>query len=141
MRVYMSRFSSASDGQVISAGRALSVGLACALLHNAIMITGDWFGLHYALSLVVSFAIVVLFGYWLHSSWTFASAIRGASSFARYVVVATANFPLSLAGMFFFVDLLGLSVPVASPVLTVLLFAINFVGNKWALKAAATPGR
>jgi putative flippase GtrA len=121
------------------AGRALTVGLACALLHNAIMIVGDLLGMHYAVSLSVSFAIVVVVGYWLHSAWTFAGAARNRSSFGRYALVAAANYPLSLAGMFALVDLLGLSVPLASPLLTVLLFAVNFAGNRWALRSK--PGR
>jgi len=116
--------------------RALTVGSACALLHNAIMILGDWIGLHYAVSLVFSFAVVVVVGYWLHSGWTFRGAIRSGSSFGRYILVASANFPMSLAGMFAFVDVLGFSVPVASPIVTVLLFAANLLGNRWALRAS-----
>jgi putative flippase GtrA len=125
----------------MTAARALAVGLACALLHNAIMIGGDLLGLHYAASLVVSFAVVVLLGFWLHSTWTFPDAARSRASFARYVLVAAANFPISLAGLFVLVDLAGLPVPVASPLLTVAQFVLNFVGNRWALLRAARPGR
>lgn len=119
----------------MTAARALTVGLICALLHNAIVIAGDFAGLHYAWSLTVSFAIVVVVGYWLHSGWTFRGAQRGGSSFARYALVAGANYPASLAGMFLLVDVVGLSVLLASPLLTVLLFALNFLGNRWALRA------
>jgi putative flippase GtrA len=125
-------------------GRALTVGLICAVLHNVIMIVGDWAGLHYAVSLVYSFAIVVVVGYWLHSGWTFRGAKRSGTSFVRYAVVASANYPASLAGMYVFVDLAGLGVPIASPIVTMLLFALNFLGNRWALRAglirAARPG-
>ncbi|MBV9191318.1 MAG: GtrA family protein [Betaproteobacteria bacterium] len=124
----------------MTAARALTVGLICAVLHNAIVIGGDFIGLHYVLSMTISFAIVVVVGYWLHSGWTFPGARRGGSSFARYVLVAGANYPLSLAGMFVLVDLLGLPVPLASPILTVLLFAVNFLGNKWALHRAGASG-
>jgi putative flippase GtrA len=117
------------------AGRALIVGLTCALAHNAIMIAGDWVGLHYALSLVVSFLIVVVLGYRLHSGWTFRQTVRTRGSFGRYALIASANYPASLAGMFVFVDLLNFSVPLASPIVTVLLFALNFAGNRWALRA------
>ncbi|MGH8691148.1 MAG: GtrA family protein [Burkholderiales bacterium] len=120
--------------------RFFTVGLACALLHNAIMIGGDWFGLHYVASSFVSFAIVVAVGYWLHSGWTFRASVRGGPSFARYALVASANLPAALAGMFVFVDLAGLSVPIASPLVTVLLFGMNFVGNRWALRAGLNPG-
>ena len=116
-------------------GRFFSVGLMCALLHNAIMIGGDWLGLHYVASSFVSFAVVVLVGYALHSSWTFPGAQRGAMSFARYTLTMALNLPLSLAGMFVFVDLAGLCVPVAAPAVTVMLAAFNFVGGRWALRA------
>ena len=117
------------------AGRALSVGLACALLHNAIMIAGDWMGLHYAASLPLSFVIVVLAGYRLHSGWTFSGVERSGASFVRYALVAAANLPLSLVGMFLLVDVAGLSVPVASPLLTAALAVFNLAGSKWALRA------
>ena len=114
--------------------RFLSVGLACALLHNAIMLGGYWLGLHYAVSSVISFVIVVVFGYWLHSTWSFPDAERGRTPFARYALIASANLPLSLAGMFAFVDVGGVSVPLATPLVTVLLVMFNFLGGRWALK-------
>ena len=116
------------------AGRFFSVGLLCALLHNAIMIGGDWLGLHYVASSLVSFAIVVLVGYLLHSAWTFPGAQRGALSFARYTLTMALNLPLSLAGMFVLVDLAGLGVPLAAPAVTVMLAAFNFVAGRWALR-------
>jgi putative flippase GtrA len=119
------------------AGRALVVGLACAVLHNAIMIAGDWGGLHYALSLVISFVIVVVVGYLLHSGWTFA-AERSRASFGRYVLIALGNYPVTLAFMFVFVDLVGLSVPLASPLVTLLMFVANFAGNRWALRGQSS---
>jgi putative flippase GtrA len=114
--------------------RFFTVGLACALLHNAIMIAGDRIGLHYAVSSVASFVIVVVVGYRLHSGWTFSGVPRDGTSFARYVVMASANLPLSIAGMFVFVDLAGLSVPVAAPFMTVLLAMFNYAGSRWALR-------
>lgn len=119
--------------------RFLAVGLACALLHNATMLAGDWLGLHYVASSFISFAIVVAFGYRLHSAWTFPGAERGRTPFARYALMAGANLPLSIAGMFLFVDMRGLSVPIATPLVTVLLALFNFVGGKWALRAGRAP--
>ena len=115
--------------------RTLVVGGCCALLYNALMIVGDWLGMHYTISLSISFVVVLLLGYRLHSGWTYKGAERSTASFGRYVLVAIVNFPLSLAGMFVLVDLLGLSVPVASPILTVFMFGANFAGNRWALRA------
>ena len=123
------------------ASRFFSVGLLCALLHNAIMIGGDWLGLHYVGASLVSFAIVVLVGYRLHSSWTFPGAQRSGMSFARYALTMALNLPLSLAGMFLLVDLAGLGVPLAAPAVTVMLAAFNFVGGRWALRAGRAHSR
>jgi putative flippase GtrA len=128
------------------AGRALVVGGALALLYNVLMIAGDWMGLHYAVSSAPTFVIMVVLGYWAHSTWTFKGAERSGAAFGRYVLVALANLPLSLAGLFVFVDLIGLPVPIASPIVTVLMFVANLLGNRWALRAGranpgATPGR
>jgi putative flippase GtrA len=121
--------------------RFFSVGLLCALLHNAIMIGADWLGLHYVASSFMSFAIVVLVGYGLHSAWTFPGAQRGAMSFARYALTMALNLPLSLAGMFVLVDLAGVGVPLAVPAVTVMLAAFNFVGGRWALRAGRAHSR
>jgi putative flippase GtrA len=115
-------------------GRFFSVGLACVLLHNAIMIGGDWAGLHYVVSSLISFTLVVLVGYWLHSAWTFPGAERGGMSLARYALTMALNLPLSIAGMYVFVDLAGIGVPIAAPAVTVLLAVFNFVGGRWALR-------
>ena len=123
------------------ASRFFSVGLLCALLHNAIMIGGDGLGLHYVAASLVSFAIVVLVGYLLHSAWTFRGAQRGGMPFARYTLTMALNLPLSLAGMFLLVDLAGLGVPLAAPAVTVMLAAFNFVGGRWALRAGRAQSR
>jgi putative flippase GtrA len=122
-------------------GRFFTVGLVCALTHNAIMIGGDWAGLHYVASSFISFAVVVALGYWLHSAWTFPGAQRGGMSFARYTLTMALNLPLSLAGMFVLVDLAGLGVPLAAPAVTVMLAAFNFVGGRWALRARRAQSR
>ena len=115
--------------------RFYGVGLACALLHNAIMIAGDWLGAHYAVSSVASYIIVVLFGYCLHTAWTWPGTPRAGMSLARYAATMAANLPLFVAGMYLFVDLAALPVPIASPLVTVILMAFNFVAVRWALRA------
>jgi putative flippase GtrA len=117
-------------------GRFFSVGLVCALTHNAIMIGGDRLGLHYVASTMISFVVVVTLGYWLHSGWTFPGAQRGQASFARYTLTMALNLPLSIAGMFVFVDLAGLPVAIAAPTVTALLAAFNYCAGRWALRVA-----
>lgn len=116
--------------------RYLTVGVACMLLHIAIMIAGDAVGLHYVVSSVISLVVVTAFGYALHSKWTYPQAERGGASFTRYIVLVGSNFPLSLAGLFVFVDLLGVSVPIAAPVVTVFLVGFNYVASRWVFGAA-----
>jgi hypothetical protein len=83
----------------------------------------------------------VLVGYWLHSSWTFPGAQPGGMSFARYTLTMALNLPLSIAGMFAFVDLASLAVAIAAPLVTVLLAAFNFAGGRWALRARRAQSR
>jgi putative flippase GtrA len=115
-------------------GRFLGVGLSCAALHNVIMIGGDLAGWHYVVSSIVSLVVVTAFGYLLHTRWTFPGAARGREAFRRYALTVSANYPLSLAGLFVLVDLAGVPVVVAAPVVTVALFVFNYAANRWALR-------
>src|SRR5258706_5158410 len=99
-------------------GRFFTVGLVCAVTHNAIMIGGDWAGLHYVVSSFISFAVVVMLGFWLHSGWTFPDAQRSPGSFARYAGTMALHLPLSIALMLVFVGLAHLPVASSSPLLT-----------------------
>lgn len=112
--------------------RFLIVGATCALLHNMIMIGGDFAGLHYAASNVISYCVVVVAGYLLHRAFTFRATAHN-SSFPRYAVAMMANLPLSIAVMFVLVDLLEIPVWMAAPIATVLLFVWNFTASRWAI--------
>jgi putative flippase GtrA/SAM-dependent methyltransferase len=112
--------------------RYLLVGLSCAALHNAIVIGLDRVGIHYVGSSVVSFVIVVVVGYLLHTAFTF-QAPRSLPSFARYAVAMAANYPLVVALLFLMVTLAGMPVPIAAPAGTLILFGWNFVTSKWAI--------
>ena len=117
------------------AGRFIMVSLACALLHNAVMIGGDWLGLHYVASSLMSFAMVVCLGYWLHGGWTFRGAERGGLPFTRYALSMSLNLPAFIAGMFLCVQLAGLPVVLAAPLVTVTLWVFNFAATRGALRA------
>jgi putative flippase GtrA len=119
----------------VLASRFFVVSVTCALLHNALMVAGDWLGWHYAASSVASFAIVAAFGYWMHSAWTFPGAQRSAVTFARYAGSMSLNLPAFIFGMYLAVDLGGMPVVMAAPVVTVLLWAMNFAATRWALRA------
>lgn len=109
------------------------VGILCAGLHNAIMLGGDWAGLHYVFSTFLSLGVVGLVGYLAHSRWTFQGIDGNSRSLAGYYLIVSANLPLSLAGMFLMVDVIGTSVAIAAPAVTVTLFAWNYLATHWAM--------
>jgi len=117
-----------------AAPRYLVVGATCAVLHNVIMIAGDVLGLHYVASTLVSFVIVVLCGYGLHSTFTFGRELS-LSSLRRYALGMAANLPGSIVLMFVFCSLAGIPVTIAAPATTVILFLWNFAMSHWAIVA------
>lgn len=112
--------------------RFVIVGLVCAAAHNAIMIAADWWQIHYALSSVLSYAIVVVLGFALHVGYTFGQSPSFAS-FGRYALAMAANYPFTLALLFVMCDLAGWPVAVAAPVATVMMMLWNFLASRWAI--------
>jgi putative flippase GtrA len=120
-----------------TARRYLLVGIACALLHNAVMIGCDLFGIHYLPASLASYVIVVLCGFALHSRFTFERR-PSTTSLLRYAAGMAANYPASIALMFVFCDLAGQPVVIAAPLATVLLFLSNFLTSRWAIVGKST---
>lgn len=112
--------------------RYATVGAACALTHNMIMIGSDLAGLHYLPATLLSFAVVTPMGYALHCHYTFRQS-RSAASFLRFVAGVAVGYPISLALMVLFCTGLGLPVFVAAPLATVALFVFNYASAHWAI--------
>ena len=112
--------------------RYVLVGVVCALVHNGVMIAGDLAGWHYVLSTVVSYIVCVVLGYVLHTRFTFRAA-GSYAGFVKYAVPMAGNFTDSIALMFILCDLIGLSVPIAAPIATVLLFVANYAAARLAI--------
>ena len=112
--------------------RYLFVGSTCAALHNAIVIGLDRVAIHYAVASAVSFVVVVLVGYLLHTALTY-QAPRSLATLARYTVAMAANYPLIVALLFLMVTIGGLPVVIAAPAGTVILFGWNFLASRWAI--------
>jgi len=112
--------------------RYLLVGAACAALNNALMIGADHIGFHYAWSMIAAFILVTPLGFWLHSRFTFGAALswRNLRTFALGVA---AGFPLSLLVMAVLCSGLHLSVMIAAPIATLVLFAWNYVSARFAI--------
>jgi putative flippase GtrA/SAM-dependent methyltransferase len=115
-----------------TSGRYLVVGAVCAGLNNVILIGLDQIGVHYVVSSLVSFVVVVAVGYGLHSTFTF-RVRRGLSTLILYAAAMAANYPLLVVMLFVLVDLARLPVFIASPMATVVLFGWNFFASRWAI--------
>jgi len=120
--------------------RYLLVGLTCAVLYNVIIVAGDVLGLHYALSTIGSFAIVVLWGYGLHSIFTFGRDLS-LRALLRYALGMAANLPISLVLMFLLCDVAHIAVAVAAPTTTAILFVWNFAASYRAIVVSPTRRR
>jgi len=112
--------------------RYVLVGGFCAGLYNVFMIAADWAGVGYVAATVVAFVGLVLIGYVLHCRFTFSErmSIRG---LVRYTAAMLLTLPLSLAVMFGLKGVIHLPMWAASPLLTGLMFAWNFLATRWAV--------
>ena len=115
-----------------TSGRYLAVGATCAVLNSLILIGLDRLGIHYVVSSLIAFVVVVSVGYSLHSWFTF-RVRRGLSTFALYVVALAANYPLQVVMLYVLVDLMRLPIVIASPISTLALAGWNVFATRWAL--------
>src|SRR5262245_8164066 len=73
--------------------RYILVGATCAALYNAVMILGEWAGLGYVTSSILSLVVVIPTGYLLHAGFTFGRD-RSWSAFFRFAGSILAGFPI-----------------------------------------------
>jgi putative flippase GtrA len=111
--------------------RFVVTGGLCALLNNTLVIVLVHAGFGSAVASVMAFGPVLLIGYALHSVFTFGTAPSGLS-FRRYAFAMAANFPIWIAALYVFCEVLKVSVAIAAPATTVLIFLWNYVSVKWA---------
>jgi putative flippase GtrA len=116
------------------------VGALCAGLYNVIMIAGDRLGAHYVASTAVAFVLIVAVGYTLHCLYTFSEKMSW-MGVVRYTGAMLLTLPMSLGGMFVLRDLAHVPMWIASPLLTVLMFAYNFLAARWAVLTRALGGK
>jgi putative flippase GtrA len=115
-----------------AAPRYLLISISCAVMYNVTVIAGDFLGLHYLTSTLIAFAIVVPWGYGLHSFFTFDREMSARSLFL-YALGMAVNLPLSIILMFVFCSVAGIPVAFAVPATTLMLFVWNFVSSRWAI--------
>jgi putative flippase GtrA len=117
----------------ITAGsRYLVVAAICMIAHNLIVIGGDSAGLQMPVAVFISFCVVVLLGFALHSRYTF--SVKGdGRSLLRYTAAMALNLPFNILLLWLLFDLMRWPMVVASPVATLIMLAVNFFASRWAI--------
>ena len=112
--------------------RYILVGATCAALYNAVMILGERAGFGYVSSSILSLLVVIPAGYLLHAGFTFGRD-RSWSAFLRFAGSILAGFPISLLTVALLSGAAGLSMVIAAPVATLVLFIWNYATAHWAI--------
>ena len=110
----------------------LAVTGLCLALHNGVLIGADTAHSPLWLAILLSYSVVVVTGYVLHSLFTFRQPI-GLMPFARYAFAMSANIPLAFVTTWFWHEGIGLPMVLAAPTASVCMLAINFVLARWAV--------
>ncbi len=118
--------------------RFVFVGAACAALNNILVIGLAGFGIHYVFSTALAFVPILCVGYTAHTNFTFHSSASW-PSFIRYTLAMLMNYPIWIIGLYVLCDLLGVSLILAAPMTTVLVFSWNFISTRWVLLAPSRP--
>jgi putative flippase GtrA len=114
-------------------GRYFGVSLFCLLFNNALFILLDQVGVHYGISVIISAAIMIPLGFVLQSRATFDRDLNW-TAFGRYTLVMLANPPVVFALFWLIHQRGGLPMLLAAPVVTLIMFAWNFVSSRWAIQ-------
>jgi putative flippase GtrA len=113
--------------------RYLVIGAVCAVLNNLILIGGDAAGLHYAVSILLTFTLVLPASYLAHARWTFDVALSWAA-FCRFILGSVASLFVASFTIWAFHGLLMLPMTMAAPLATVTMTAYNYVMTRWAVR-------
>lgn len=119
--------------------RFVMVGGLCAVLANAAIILLVRAGFGTLAATILAFVPVLLIGYALHAALTFRKQPSRAA-FGRYALAMVANFPIWIGALYVLCDLLKVSITIAAPATTVLVFLWNYFSGGWAF-AVAPPAR
>ncbi len=109
-----------------------AVSGSCLLLHNATMIAADRAGAPLLAAVLLSFMLVALTGYALHSRWTFRQPLR-LRALLRYGLAMSANIPLAYVTTWVWHTPVGLPMVWAAPLASGCMVAVNFVLSRWAI--------
>ena len=108
------------------------VSALCLLLHNAILIIGNFFQINLIILIIFSFFVVTTFAYALHSILTFRHHFN-TYSYCRYMLSMSINIPLAFATTWFWHEAIGLSMIWSAPLASVCMIFVNFLIGRWAI--------
>jgi 2-polyprenyl-3-methyl-5-hydroxy-6-metoxy-1,4-benzoquinol methylase/putative flippase GtrA len=115
----------------------------CLLLHNATIIAANGAGAPLLAGVLLSFAVVALSGYALHSRLTFREPMR-LRGLLQYGLAMSANVPLAFATTWVWHTRVGMPMIWAAPLASACMVAVNFVLTRWAVagrRGAIEPGK
>ena len=104
----------------------------CLLLHNVIMIVTDRAGMPLLPAVLLSFLMVGLTGYALHSHLTFRKPMR-LRALLRYGLAMSANVPIAFVITWFWHVFAGMRMVWAAPIASACMVMVNFVLSRWAV--------
>jgi putative flippase GtrA len=107
----------------------------CAAANNVLVIALTLHGVQYVAASLLAFGPVLIVGYALHTRFTFQTSASHLS-FVRYALAMAANFPIWFAALYLFCDIASVSIVIAAPATTALVFVWNYASTRWALLAA-----
>lgn len=120
--------------------RYLAVTLFCFVFNNVLLLALSRMGLHYVWCVLISIAVMIPLSYWLHARYTFGTSCEH-TTFVRFAAAQALNIPVSLVLFYLLRDRLNLSMNIAVPLSTSVMFAWNFVAAWWALQASQRTSR
>ena len=106
--------------------RYVLVGATSAVGSNVILIGGDRLGVHYVPLMALSFLVVTPVAFWLHSRFTFGAPMSW-RNLMRFASSVSAGFLMSFVMLALLCSGMGVSVAIATPIVTVVLFGWNYV--------------
>lgn len=113
----------------------ISVSGCCFLGHNATMIVAERLYAALWLAVLLSFVIIVTFGYILHSLFTFKQPLS-LYAFGRYTLGMLLNIPLTYVTTGFWYHWLEVPMLVAAPLASCCMIALNFFLSRWAISVS-----
>jgi dolichol-phosphate mannosyltransferase len=89
----------------------------------------------YLIAFVPAFLLAVVNNYIWNSRWTFGERSAGRVGFPKYLLVASATFPLDEALLYIFTDWIGIWYVLSAAIAIIIVFAIRYTAaNKWIWK-------